>query len=101
MFVGNRKNVSKRKSKMISIRVSPEEYESLKNMYAASGRRSVSALAREAMQRILCSPSEGEPAADDVDSRLRSLDARLSLLQRDVAQISQVVEGAKKDRTAG
>ena len=65
MFIANRK------SKVISIRISPEEYESLKNMYAASGRRSVSALAREAMQRIIYDANNGDAGSADVDKRLR------------------------------
>ena len=83
--------VSRKKSKIISIRISPEEHELLKNAYAASGRRSVSALAREAMQRILSEANAKVNPSDGIDERLRDLDVRLSLLQRDVSQISYLV----------
>ena len=98
MFIANRK------SKIISIRISPEEYESLKNMYAASGRRSVSALAREAMQRIIYDANNGDAGSADVDKRLRDLDARLNLLQRDVSRLSHIVSRgfvAGKKESAG
>jgi hypothetical protein len=60
-------------------------------MCATTGVRSVSALAREAIQRILYDAANGVYVATGVDERLRDLDARLRLLQRDVSHFSLIV----------
>jgi len=80
------KNKKNKKSKIISIRISHEDYELLKSKHAASGRRSISALAREAMQRIFQNNLPG----DDVVEGLRHLDAKLHLLQAEVTHLSRL-----------
>ena len=91
-----------RKSKIISIRISPEEYDLLKSKYPAIGGRSVSALAREAMQRVFQADSMStESAAEDMDRRLRTLDARVHLLQLEVAQLSRSVAQSSVARKNG
>lgn len=81
----------KRKSKMISIRLSPEEYESLRALFPALGVRSVSEFARGAMQRFLQSPSNGENSTHDLDSRVRVLDNKLNRLESEVSQLSRMI----------
>jgi hypothetical protein len=73
-----------KKNKIISIRVSHEEYELLKSKHAASGRRSISALAREALQRMNNLPS------DEIAEGLRTLDVKLHLLHAEVAHLSRL-----------
>jgi len=65
----------------ISIRVSPQEYESLKSVYKSRGIRNVSEFARHAMNRIINSDSDGGPGTNDLEGRVRVLDTRLSILR--------------------
>lgn len=72
---------------MISVRVSAEEYETLKAMYEARGIRSVSELARDAMHRFLNTSPAPEHAA--CENQIRTLDARLNTLQGEIKQLSK------------
>ena len=87
----------KKKSKMISIRLSSEEYESMKAAFASRGIRSVSEFARDAMQRLLHAPpglNEGHgTAAGDLEFRMRTLDSRVTRLQGEVSHLSRLVVG--------
>jgi hypothetical protein len=83
-----------RKSKMISVRVSREEYELLKASYEARGIRSVSELARDAMQHFLNHDNGNTEASQphgDCEAKIRFLDARLNSLQGELAQLSRLV----------
>ena len=77
-----------RKSKMISIRVSPEEYERLRSIYESRGIRNVSEFARQAMDHIINSDVDSEL---DLKARVRVLDTRLSILQGEFSQLSRMV----------
>lgn len=72
------------KSRMISLRLSAEEYESLRNLYASYGARSVSDFARLAMKRLIAGAFASDDAVllrlNDMDERLRSVEARLSVV---------------------
>jgi Arc/MetJ-type ribon-helix-helix transcriptional regulator len=81
--------VFKPKSKMISIRLSDEEYEGLKSLCVSSGARSVSDLAREAMGQMLRPGHNGHTSP--VELRIQELQGRLHLLEQTVARI----DGAK------
>jgi hypothetical protein len=78
----------KTKSKMISIRVSEQDYELLKNEHASRGTRSVSAFTREALQRVIEAPPV-EPA--NLQAELRLLDSRVATLQNEVSHLSRIV----------
>ncbi len=84
-----------RKSKMISVRISMAEYVSVKAMYEARGIRSVSALARDAMQRFLNESGHNTepslPFQGDCEARIRFLDAKLNTLQGEVPQLSRLL----------
>ncbi len=67
--------VLKRKSRMISLRLSNEEYEALRSLYRVHGSRSVSEFARTAMQRVI---GETHTAAPNLEVRLQELDAKMS-----------------------
>lgn len=86
---------------MLSIRVSEDDYELLRN--TSNGTRSVSALARDAIQRIIGDPTPGGsvPGTDnsvsnngthgDVETAVRSLDRKLTVLQNEVSRLSRTV----------
>lgn len=90
--------MSKRKTKTLSIRISEDEYETLKNTHTSTGTRSVSAFAREALQRIIANPSAHNNAAPP---DVHSLDRRLAVLQNEVTRLSRTVaeslSGKRKD----
>ena len=73
-----------RKQKMISLRLSEEEYEGLTTHYRAHGVRNISELARLALQRIVAeSPGADRSVAarlSELDERLRQVESRVSLL---------------------
>jgi hypothetical protein len=70
-----------RKSKMISLRLSAEEYQALHKLYPTYGARNVSDFARLAMQRII-----GHPTVADVSvNKIHELDERLSAIEERVA----------------
>jgi hypothetical protein len=81
----------KKKSKMISVRLSMEEYESLKAIFPSLGVRSVSEFARDAMQRLLHNASNGDSRTADLDIKVRVLDTKLTRLQGEVSQLSRMV----------
>ena len=78
-----------RKQKMISLRLSEEEYQGLNTHYRAHGVRNISELARLALQRIVAE----SPGADrSVAARLSELDERLRQVE---SQVSLLVEREK------
>jgi hypothetical protein len=74
----------KRKSKMISLRVSTEEYEVFKQLYPAHGARNLSDFARLAMQRI---SDDVRQSGDSVNTKIKELDGRLIALEARVARL--------------
>lgn len=81
-------SVLKRKCRMISLRLSNEEYETLRNLYSSHGSRSVSEFARTAMQRVI---NETAPP-NTVEILLHDLDGRMGLLDQEVGRLSQLIE---------
>jgi hypothetical protein len=82
--------VLKRKSRMISLRLSNEEYESLRSLYRVHGSRSVSEFARTSMQKVISetmrSPSE------TVDARLKEIDQKMVLLDQEMNRLITLIE---------
>ena len=74
----------KRKSKMISLRISAEEYEVFKQLYPAHGARNLSDFARLAMQRIT---EEAPHASNGMSLKIQELDGRLVALEARVARL--------------
>ncbi len=81
--------VLKRKSRMISLRLSNEEYESLRSLYRVHGSRSVSEFARNAMQRVI---GEARVPAVNVEGRLQELDEKMNLLDQEVSRLVRLIE---------
>jgi hypothetical protein len=69
---------------MITLRLTEEEYEALKNRYRTFGTRNISELARLALQRLITGPAGPEdawvPKLSDLDQRVRALESVISLL---------------------
>ena len=78
-----------RRKKMISLRLSEEEYELLKARYHSYGARNVSELARQALQHIMTGslgPITGSPAPQPgFSSKLSELDERVHVLEASVS----------------
>ncbi len=81
-------SVAIRRSKMISFRLSPEEYQTLQAACAEQRMRSISDLARMAMQRVISPRSAADPLSDEV----RDLRDRVRVLAFELDRLSKVVE---------
>jgi hypothetical protein len=81
-----------KKTKMISVRLSLEEYESLKTVYPSRGVRSVSELAREGMRQILI----GAGPSPTLEHQVRSLNTKVNGLQSELTQLSRIVTESLK-----
>lgn len=72
---------------MISIRLSEEEYLSLRRLCSATGARSISDLTRDAMQMLLRG-THGEahpvPHMDELRAQMRTLDQKIEQLTVDL-----------------
>lgn len=75
-----------KKSRTITLRISEEEYEALKSTYAAHGVRSVSELARTAIQRVIGDQHPG------LESRVDALDGKVDDLKDEVARLARQLE---------
>jgi len=75
--------ILKRRSRMISFRLSEDEYASLRNLCENEGARSVSDLARDAVHRLIVKDSE-----TDVAVTLRALQGRVDTLDLQVQRLS-------------
>ena len=67
-----------RKCKMISLRLSAEEYQALHRLYPSYGARNLSDFARLAMQKVI---GDQFPAADGSAAKIHELDMRLTALE--------------------
>jgi hypothetical protein len=77
--------IMKRRSRMISFRLSEDEYASLRSLCENEGARSVSDLARDAVHRLIVKDSE-----TDVVLTLRALQGRLDILDLQVQKLAIV-----------
>lgn len=90
--------VLKARSRMISIRLSEDEYSALMNLRTASGARSVSDLARDAM-RMLVGATESESIPQGF---VEVLQAQIRTLSRQMEELNQRVMGnQRQDPTQG
>ena len=79
------------KNRTISIRISENDYRSLKTQYSSLGTRSVSALARAALQSVI-----GTSPAGNLATEVQLIDTKLAELQSQVSQLSRTVSELKK-----
>jgi hypothetical protein len=78
-----------RKNRIISLRLSEEEYENLKSVYASRGIRSLSEFARDAMHRVV----GGYPSSDgaNIEHRVELLHGKVAMLEGEVSRLSRAV----------
>jgi len=81
-----------RRSKVVSIRVSDDEFRRLKEMCMDTGARCVSDLARDAMFKLIRS-RDASPGDEDneLQTRVRELDEKLNALQGRVSRLAMLV----------
>ena len=84
-----------RRSRVVSIRVSDDEFRQLREMCTVTGARCVSDLARDAMFNFMRGREMRPGAADaELQTRVRELDEKLNALQGRVSRLAMlVVEG--------
>jgi hypothetical protein len=79
--------VRKPRSRMISVRLSEEEYSALRDLCSATGARSVSDITRDAMRVLLDDVSRVNTAGsrwDEFRSQMRNLDKRIEQLAAEI-----------------
>jgi hypothetical protein len=78
------------KSRIVTFRLSDEEFQQFKTLCAANGTRSVSEVARFAIGSVL----HGDIALPEAQLRtqIRQLDDKVALLDRKIEDISRLVE---------
>jgi hypothetical protein len=79
-----------RKNKMISFRISNEEYDALKGLYHHQGARNLSEFARTAMLHLLAEPL---PRAGSVEVTLQSLAGQVAAVRNELGRLVQVMTG--------
>ena len=84
-------HVFKPRTRMISIRLSEEEYQGLRRLCALTGARSVSDLARDAMNLLL----KGGTASDGLGARMDEVRTQMRTLERKIDELpSRLVASA-------
>jgi hypothetical protein len=79
----------KRRSRTVSFRLSPEEYESLKNVSITSGARSVSEFTRS----VACMNSgKGNGEMDSIEETLRLINEKMDILNRELNRLAKAYE---------
>lgn len=81
-------NMHDRKSKMVSFRLSPEEYYQFRSACSDHGVRSVSELARAAMQSLI----DAKGATLPLYLQVRELRERLDVISGELDRLALVVE---------
>jgi hypothetical protein len=84
-------NVLKRRSRMVSFRLSEEEYESLRDICMTAGARSLSDIARDAVHQLI--GSGGDPKKDkDIETQVRLLNERMDAIDQEVRRLAAKLE---------
>jgi|SRR5579864_7255695 hypothetical protein len=81
--------VLKRRSRMVSFRLSEEEYEGLRHICMTVGARSLSDIARDAVHRLL---GDGTEPKKDVEAELRMLSDKMEALDQEVRRLAGLVD---------
>ena len=88
--------VLKRRSRMVSFRLSEQEYENLLTLCSSRGARSLSDLARDAMQALI---PDGD--RDGLPSLVQQLRKRMDDLDLEVKHLTQLLAEQKSVSAAG
>jgi len=88
-------SVLKRRTKLVSFRLSDEEYERLQGACVAEGARSISDFARAALQRTVTGQNPlAELPAESVGSGTRELIDTMRELNRQLSQLVSLAQSA-------
>jgi len=82
-----------RRTKVISIRLSNEEYEQFQNLCVARGTDTISELTRTALKLLVVNEKSNGKAA--MESRVEGMDARVCQLDREVARLANLMGVAR------
>ena len=82
--------VLKRRSKIVSVRLSEQEYQELLSCCLNRGARSLSDLAREAMQGLLAS-GNGDGNGDGLEIEVEKLHGRMEQLDHELKRLARLV----------
>ena len=88
-------SVLKRRSRMISFRVSEDEYAGLKNLCVNEGARSVSDMARDAVHRLITNHSRPNHQLETV---VQVLQGRIEALDLEVKRLGKALNGQSPTR---
>jgi phage shock protein A len=90
--------VAFRKSRMISFRLTPTEYQRFQEMCATQGLRSISDLARTAVQKLIAVENQADPLTyevRDLREQVRSLSLALDRISERVDERTEEMHRAK------
>ena len=76
---------------MISFRLSPAEYDRFANMCSERGVRSISDMARIALQKLVAGDDESDPISFEV----RHLRNQVRTIANELERLAEIVEGRK------
>jgi hypothetical protein len=100
-------SVLKRRSRMISFRVSEDEYAGLKNLCVNEGARSVSDMARDAVHRLITNhsypnnqtwPNQARPN-HQLETVVQVLQGRIEALDLEVKRLGKALNGQSPTRS--
>jgi hypothetical protein len=80
--------IQKRRSRIVSFRLSDEEYDSLKSVTASRGARSVSEFTRS----VACNMSTNGDGTEKIEDSLRTLNDRMTVLDRRIQMLTEILE---------
>ena len=82
-----------RRNKVVSIRLSDEEYDQLRQLCAVNAADNISELARRAMRLFLVQENvhEGAQGKVAIESRVDEIHARMSVLDREVERLCSAI----------
>lgn len=95
-------SVLKRRSRMISFRVSEDEYVGLKNLCVNEGARSVSDMARDAVHRLIMNHSYPNNQAwpnNQLETVVQVLQGRIEALDLEVKRLGKALNGQSPARS--
>ena len=87
--------VIKPRSRMISVRLSEEEYSALRHLCSLTGARSVSDLTRDAMRSVLKGVNREDPLGSNLEefrADMRSLEKKVEQLEAKITMFKAEVE---------
>ncbi len=83
--------VLKPRSRLISVRLSEDEYLALREMCSSTGARSISDITRDAMRALLDSTTRGQ----SIDGHMDQLRAQINVLDQKIDQLTERVASSR------